>query len=73
MPAKRLKWATKLAYLEVVRRLPDAAAVSVDYFRVFGRFPDLANPRLFTEKMQYLKLRDHDPRTPPLVTSTSRG
>ena len=67
MPAKGLKWATKLAYLEVLRRLPDAAAVKLDYFRVFGRFPNLANPQLFSEKMQYLKLQDHDPRTPALV------
>lgn len=67
MPAKRLKWATKLAYLEMLRRLPDAAAVRLDYFRVFGRFPNLANPQLFSEKMQYLKLLDHDPRTPALV------
>lgn len=66
MPAKRLKWATKLAYLELLRRLPDAAAVNVDYFRVFGRFPNLANPQLFSEKMQHLKLA-HDERTPDLV------
>lgn len=67
MPGKRIKWATKLAYLELLRRLPDAAAVNLDYFRVFGRFPNLANPQLFSEKMQYLKLQDHDPRTPALV------
>lgn len=67
MPAKRLKWATKLAYLEVLRRLPDAAAVNVDYFRVFGRFPNLSNPQRFSEKIQHLKLADHDARTPDLV------
>ena len=67
MPAERLKWATKLAYLEVLRRLPDAAAVSLDYFRVFGRFPNLASPQRFTEKMQHLKLQHHDARTPDLV------
>ncbi len=66
MPAKRLKWATKLAYLELLRRVPDAAAVSIDYFRVFGRFPNLANPQLFSEKMQHMKLV-HDARTPDLV------
>lgn len=67
MPGKRIKWATKLAYLELLRRLPDAAAVNLDYFRVFGRFPNLANPQLFSEKMQHLKLQDRDPRTPALV------
>lgn len=67
MPAKRLKWATKLAYLELLRRLPDSAAVNIDYFRVFGRFPNLANPQRFSEKIQHLKLRDHDERTPELV------
>ncbi len=67
MAVRRLKWATKLAYLELLRRVPDAVAVNVDYFRVFGRFPNLANPQLFSEKMQHLKLLDHDPRTPSLV------
>lgn len=66
MPAKRLKWATKLAYLELLRRLPDDAAVNIDYFRVFGRFPNLANPQLFSEKMQHLKLV-RDERMPGLV------
>ncbi len=67
MSVRGLKWTIKLAYLELLRRLPDAAAINIDYFRVFGRFPNLANPQLFSEKMQHFKLLDHDPRTPNLV------
>src|SRR5262245_42453916 len=65
MAAKGLRWAAKLAYLEALRLLPDNLAVKLDYFRVFGRFPDLTNPQLFSEKMQHLKLA-HDVRTPDL-------
>lgn len=64
---RRAKWVTKLAYLELLRRLPDDAAVNLDYFRVFGRFPNVANPQRFSEKIQRLKLVDRDPRAPSLV------
>jgi hypothetical protein len=66
MAANGLRWAAKLAYLEALRLLPDSLAVKLDYFRVFGRFPNLANPQRFSEKMQHLKLA-HDTRTPELV------
>lgn len=67
MAGGKLRWAAKRAYLELVRRLPDRIAVNLDYFRVFGAFPDLNTPRRFSEKIQHLKLRDRDPRMPMLV------
>jgi len=67
MAGGKFRWAAKRAYLELVRRLPDPIAVKLDYFRVFGAFPDLANPRRFSEKIQHLKLREHDARMPALV------
>jgi hypothetical protein len=67
MAKSGLRWAAKRAYLEMLRFLPDRLAVNLDYFRVFGTFPDLANPRRFSEKIQHLKLSVHDPRTPELV------
>lgn len=67
MAASGIRWAAKRAYLEALRFLPDRTAVSLDYFRVFGTFPNLANPRRFSEKIQHLKLGDHDARMPDLV------
>ena len=46
----------KRTYLELLRALPDRSAISIDYFRVFGTFPDLTAPRTFSEKIQHMKL-----------------
>ncbi len=43
------------------RTLPPRMFVSIQYYKVFSRFPDLKNPVLFTEKIQWLKLNDHNP------------
>lgn len=32
------------------------------YYRSFGRLPDIAHPRLYTERMLWRKLVDHNPR-----------
>jgi hypothetical protein len=61
------RWAAKRAYLEFLRLLPDRFAIGLDYMRVFGVWPNLANPRRFSEKMQHLKLEGRDPRMPELV------
>lgn len=42
--------------------LPKRLSVSLQYFRYFGRWPNLDEPRSFTEKLQYRKLYDRDPR-----------
>lgn len=67
MAAGKIRFALKRAYLEALRLLPDTAAVKIDYFRVFGAFPNLANPRSFSEKIQHLKLHEQDARMPALV------
>lgn len=51
-----LRWFAKRASLEVLRALPDSIAISIDYFRVFGSFPNLNAPSRFSEKMQHMKL-----------------
>ncbi|MBS0383991.1 MAG: hypothetical protein JSS00_01420 [Proteobacteria bacterium] len=56
MSGNNLRWAAKRVSLELLRALPDSVAISVDYFRVFGTFPNLAQPRRFSEKMQHMKL-----------------
>ena len=44
-----------------LRLLPDRLYVSLFYFALNGRFPNLRNPKRFTEKLQWLKLYDHHP------------
>jgi hypothetical protein len=65
--ASDFKWTAKRAALKVLRHLPDHVAISVDYFRVFGRAPDLRAPRRFSEKMQHMKLCARDPLMPTIV------
>ena len=60
MAASNLRWAAKRVSLEVLRALPDAIAINLDYFRVFGFLPNLAAPRRFSEKMQHMKLHVRD-------------
>jgi hypothetical protein len=67
MASTGIRWAMKLAYLEILRHLPDRIAVELDYFRVFGALPNLTSPSRFSEKIQHWKLTDHDPRMPNLV------
>lgn len=40
------------------RVIPDNIYLSAKYFKHFHRFPDLRNPKTFTEKIQWLKLYD---------------
>jgi hypothetical protein len=44
--------------------LPDQAALSLQYWRAHGRFPNLLDPKTFTEKVQVRKLYDRDVRLP---------
>lgn len=43
-------------------RLPDRAAVLRDYYRYLKAVPDLRAPKTFNEKINWRKLRQHDPR-----------
>ncbi len=40
----------------VLRACPDEVSLQLQYFRAFGRFIDMKNPKRFTEKLQVLKL-----------------
>ena len=42
--------------------LPDPLYVSLFYFAINGKFPNIKNPKKFTEKLQWLKLYDHQPK-----------
>jgi hypothetical protein len=63
----KLRWLLKRVSLEALRVLPDPLAIRIDYCRVFGRFPKLSAPRLFSEKMQHIKLHIRHPLMPALV------
>jgi TupA-like ATPgrasp len=44
--------------------LPDSAAVKFAFWRAHGTWPDVVNPRSFSEKVQYRKLFVRDERMP---------
>ncbi|MBP1848649.1 ATP-grasp fold amidoligase family protein [Rhizobium halophytocola] len=54
-------------FWRAISSLPDAPYIRWKYFSLSGRFPDLAKPRLFTEKVQVRKLYDRNPIYPGLV------
>lgn len=43
------------------RYLSDKHYCWLQYFVILGQFPDLDNPKLYTEKLQWLKIYDHNP------------
>ena len=43
------------------RLIPDAAYIRMMYYYHFGKMPNLHNPKTFNEKLQWLKLYDHNP------------
>lgn len=47
--------------------LPASVHVRLDHLRFHRKLPDLRNPRTFNEKIARRKLRDRDPRLPPLI------
>lgn len=68
--SQRRSWMEKkLLHLfwRVIGFLPDAPYVSLKYFSLSGRFPNLREPRLFTEKLQVMKIRDRNPLYPVMV------
>lgn len=46
---------------KMMRILPDKWAISLDFFRLLGKFPDLKNPKTYNEKLQWLKLYNRNP------------
>ena len=47
--------------------IPDKVYISIYYFAATGRLPNLKNPKLFSEKQQWLKLNDIHPEYSTLV------
>lgn len=41
--------------------VPDSVYLSAVYYRNLHKLPDLRNPKTFNEKLQWLKLHDHNP------------
>lgn len=52
---------------EMSKLIPDKIYISIVYFRHFHKFPDLKNPKTYNEKLQWLKLHDHNPVYPQMV------
>jgi hypothetical protein len=46
----------------LIRRLPDRAALQLTYLRRFGRFINFEQPKTLTEKINWRKLYQRDPR-----------
>ena len=46
---------------KMLRLLPDRVYIQILYFYHFKKFANLRNPEGFNEKMQWLKLHDHNP------------
>lgn len=51
----------------IVQALPPRLKVSVQYAYHFGALPNLRRPTTYSEKIQYRKFHDHDPRMAPLI------
>ena len=51
----------------MTRILPDEVFICLEYYRFFGHFPDLKNPKTFNEKLQWLKLYDRKPEYTQMV------
>ncbi len=57
--------AKKIRYM--LRFLPDEFYIQLNYFAHFKRFADLKNPSTYNEKINWLKLHDHNPNYTKLV------
>ena len=57
----------KLCLYKLSRLLPDKVFVKLKYRKSFNRWPNLKHPRTFNEKLNWLKLNDHNPIYPTLV------
>ncbi len=51
----------------MIQVLPDRSFISLKFFSIGGRFPNLDVPRNFTDKVQVRKLYDRDPLFPVMV------
>jgi len=51
----------------LLRLIPDRIYIQMQYFYHFHRFANFKNPQTFNEKLQWLKLHDHNPLYTTLV------
>ena len=51
-----------LARRGYLRFLPDKLFLKLQFYLKLGRFPNLRSPRLYNDKLQWIKLYDRDPR-----------
>lgn len=58
---KIIRHSVKLFLSVFGRFLSDKNFYRLQYFVMLGRFPNIDNPILYTEKLQWLKLYDHNP------------
>lgn len=65
--ASSLKELVRRAFWKLISPLPDKPYISLKYWSIFGRLPNLRRPRLFTERLQLRKLQDRDFRLGMLV------
>lgn len=63
----KLKKRFTLSLKNNLRFLPDRLYIGFYYYYKLGYWPNLDEPRLFNEKLQWVKLHYHDPRLPDLV------
>lgn len=49
----------KVLSSKIFKILPDYLIINIQYFLIFGKFPDLKKPKKFSEKIQWIKLYGH--------------
>ena len=54
-------------FITIGKFLPDYIITNLKYYKHFKRFPNLRHPKTFVEKIQWLKLYDHNPLYTNLV------
>lgn len=59
------KTAKKIRY--ALRWLPDSLYCQLNYFGHFHKFMNLKNPQTYNEKLNWLKLHDHNPAYQEIV------
>ena len=67
MGVKWLRQSAKRAFAGMLRPLSDIDETALDYVRVYGKLPNLKQPRKFSEKIQHHKLFVRDPQMVMLV------
>lgn len=55
------KWVEYFCGKKIAQKMSDSLYIKLKYYSVMGYFPNLKNPVTFNEKIQWLKLHDHNP------------